>query len=230
MTAALMAQGATHAPAYGNIGILEAEALPAGHRTAERPPPGAAHDFRTDFSKHTVPYKEVFSGGPPKDGIPALHHPRFVRVEEADSWIKPQEPVILFESGGDARAYPIQILIWHEIVNDTVNGLPVLITFCPLCNTATAFERSAQGRVLGFGTTGRLRFSNLIMYDAQTESWWQQATGEAIAGDLSGSRLVRVPASLVSWSDFKASHPDGRVLSRDTGYARPYGRNPYPGY
>ncbi len=230
MAAALMVQGATHAQAYGNIGMQEAEALPEARRTAERPPPGAARQFRTDFSKHTVPYKEIVSGGPPKDGIPALHRPRFVRIEEADSWIHPREPVIVLEIGRDARAYPIQILIWHEIVNDTVGGRPVLITFCPLCNTAIAFERSVQGRVLGFGTTGRLRFSNLIMYDAQTESWWQQATGEAIAGDLSGSRLVRVPASLVSWSDFKASHPDGRVLSRDTGYARPYGRNPYPGY
>lgn len=230
MAAALMAQGATQAPAYGNMGMREAEALPVGHRTAERPPPGAAHDFRTDFSKHTVPYKEIVSGGPPKDGIPALRHPRFIQVQEADSWLKSREPVILLEIGPDARAYPIQIMTWHEIVNDTVGGTPVIVTFCPLCNTAISFERTVQGRALEFGTTGLLRFSNLVMYDAQTESWWQQATGEAIAGDLSAARLVRLPALLVSWGDFKASHPDGRVLSRDTGYARSYGRNPYPGY
>ncbi|RMF29303.1 MAG: DUF3179 domain-containing protein, partial [Chloroflexi bacterium] len=196
----------------------------------EEPPPGAARQFRTDFSKHSVPYDEILSGGPPKDGIPAIDAPQFVSVEEADAWLKPQEPVIFFQMGDDARAYPIQILIWHEIVNDVVGGVPVAITFCPLCNTAIAFERTLDGQVLDFGTTGMLRYSNLVMYDRQTESWWQQATGEAIAGEYTGRRLTFLPASIIAWADFKATYPQGQVLSRETGYSRDYGRNPYVGY
>jgi hypothetical protein len=129
----------------------------------EAPPEFATVEFKTDFRKHCVHYSEIFSGGPPKDGIPAIDAPRFVSVSQATSWLKPNEPVIFFQVGNDARAYPIQILIWHEIVNDTVGGVPVAVTFCPLCNTAIAFERTVNGRVLDFGTTGRLRFSNLIM-------------------------------------------------------------------
>jgi hypothetical protein len=196
----------------------------------EPPPAGAALQFTTDFRKHSVPYSEILSGGPPKDGIPAINDPKFVSVEEADEWLRPQEPVILLQIKNDARAYPLQILIWHEIVNDTVSGVPVIVTFCPLCNTAIAFKRTLDRQVLDFGTTGRLRYSNLVMYDRQTESWWQQATGEAIAGELTGRWLIPVPASIISWADFKEAHPDGKVLSRDTGYSRPYGRNPYVGY
>jgi len=150
----------------------------------ETPPEFATVEFKTDFRKHCVHYDEILSGGPPKDGIPALDAPRFVTVSEADAWLKPNEPVISFQIGSDARAYPIQMLIWHEIVNDTVGGVPVAVTFCPLCNTAIVFERTVSGRVLDFGTTGRLRFSNLLMYDRQTESWWQQAIGQAIIGQL----------------------------------------------
>jgi len=196
----------------------------------ESPPSGATSQFKTDFSKHSVPYSEILSGGPPKDGIPAIDHPKFVSVVEADAWLKPVEPVIFFQIGDDARAYPIQIFMWHEIVNDTVDSVPVVVTFCPLCNTAIAFERTVRGRVLDFGTTGRLRYSNLIMYDRETESWWQQATGEAIAGELTGTQLVFRPASIISWADFKAAQPDGKVLSRDTGFDRLYGENPYLGY
>ena len=196
----------------------------------EPPPAGAASEFTTDFSKHTLPYSEILSGGPPKDGIPAIDAPAFVTVAEADAWLAPNEPIIFFEANGDARAYPLQVFMWHEIVNDIVGDLPVTITFCPLCNTAIAFERTVAGRVLDFGTTGRLHYSNLIMYDRQTETWWQQATGEAIAGELTGTRLTFLPAAIVAWSDFKAAHPGGKVLSRETGYDRPYGRNPYAGY
>lgn len=196
----------------------------------ESPPSGAESQFSTDFSKHSVPYREILSGGPPKDGIPAIDEPQFVSVEEADAWLQPQEPVILIQIGDGSRAYPIQILMWHEIVNDTVGGVPVTVTFCPLCNTGVAFERAFQGQVLDFGTTGRLRYSNLIMYDRQTETWWQQATGEGIAGEFTGRQLTFVPASLISWADFKAAHPEGTVLSRETGYSRDYGRNPYTGY
>ncbi len=197
----------------------------------EPPPAGATIEFKTDFSKHSVSYRDILSGGPPKDGIPAIDNPRFVSVSDADEWLEDVEPIIFFQIGDDARAYPIQILMWHEIVNNTVSDVPVVITFCPLCNTAIAFERTAAGgQVLDFGTTGRLRYSNLIMYDRQTETWWQQATGEAIVGELTGTRLVFRPASIIAWADFKATYPTGKVLSRDTGFDRPYGENPYLGY
>ena len=196
----------------------------------EPPPSGAASEFSTDFSRHTVPYGEILSGGPPRDGIPAIDRPRFLSVEQADEWLRPMEPVVLVQAGQEARAYPLQVLMWHEIVNDTVGSLPLTVTFCPLCNTAIAFERRLDERVLDFGTTGRLRNSNLIMYDRQTESWWQQASGEAIAGALAGRRLAFYPAAIVSWETFRAAHPGGRVLSTDTGHNRPYGRNPYAGY
>ena len=196
----------------------------------ESPPRGAEREFTTDFSKHNVSFDEILSGGPPKDGIPSIDFPKFVSVDNANGWLKDREPVVFVEIDDDARAYPIQILIWHEIVNDTVGGKPLLISFCPLCNTAIAFERTVDGQVFDFRTTGRLRYSNLIMYDRQTETWWQQATGDAIAGELTGTQLVFYPASIISWANFKSQYPGGSVLSRETGFVRDYGRNPYTGY
>jgi hypothetical protein len=186
--------------------------------------------WRTDSSRHTVPLEEIVSGGPPKDGIPAIDRPRFVSTNQADDWLSPREPVVLVTESDEAKAYPLQILIWHEIVNDVVGGRPVAVTYCPLCNTALAFDRRLDGKLLDFGTTGRLRHSDLVMYDRQTESWWQQATGEGIVGQLAGKKLEPVSAPLVSWKTFKSSHPNGLVLSRDTGYDRPYGENPYSRY
>lgn len=195
----------------------------------EDPPPGSG-EFKTDFSRHIVPYSEVLHGGPPKDGIPAIDEPRFVRVAEADAWLEPQEPVIALRVDGQARAYPIQVVIWHELVNDTIGDTPVVVTFCPLCNTAIAFSRRVGERVHDFGATGRLRNSNLIMYDRQTETWWQQATGRAIAGTLVGKTLDFVAAEMIAWKAFRDAHPDGAVLSKQTGHARAYGKNPYAGY
>lgn len=126
--------------------------------------------WRTNFDKHRVPLAEIRSGGPPKDGIPPVDHPKFDGVVEANGWLKPVEPVIALTVGGQSRAYPLQILVWHEIVNDSVGGVPVTVTFCPLCYTAIAFDRRAANRVLDFGTTGNLRKSDLVMYDRQTES------------------------------------------------------------
>jgi hypothetical protein len=186
--------------------------------------------WRTDFSRHSVPLTEVRSGGPGKDGIPALDRPELVSVAAADAWLEGREPVIELELAGEARAYPLQILIWHEIVNDEVGGTPVAVTFCPLCNTTIVFDRRLDGLLLEFGTTGNLRNADLVMYDRQTESWWQQFGGEAIVGELTGSRLERMPAQIVSWSDFAERHPNGKVLSRNTGFERPYGQNPYSGY
>jgi hypothetical protein len=196
----------------------------------EPPPAGAESEFDTDFSRHTVPYSEILSGGPPKDGIPSIDDPQFVSIEEADEWLEPLEPVLRVEVDDVAKAYPIQILMWHEIVNDTVNGLPLVVTFCPLCNTGIVFERTIDGEPVEFGTTGRLRFSNLIMYDRTTETWWQQGNGEAIAGDLAGEELAFYPADMIAWETFKEAHPEGQVLSRETGFSRSYGENPYAGY
>jgi hypothetical protein len=197
----------------------------------EEPPPAKAQsEFTTDFSKHSVPYGEILSGGPPKDGIPSIDAPKLISVSEANDWLNDREPVVFVQVNDDARAYPIQILMWHEIVNDVVAGEPLMISFCPLCNTAIAFRRTYGDQVLVFGTTGRLRYSNLIMYDRQTETWWQQATEDAIAGKYTGAQLEFYPASMISWKDFRTLYPDGKVLSRDTGYPRDYGRNPYFGY
>ena len=185
--------------------------------------------WKTDFARHTVPLREFQSGGPGKDGIPALDRPRFLRTAEV-RFLRPQEPVVALTLADRARAYPLQILVWHEIVNDVVGGVPVAVTFCPLCNTAIAFDRRVNGRTLSFGTTGNLRNSDLVMYDRQTESWWQQFGGEGVVGRYAGTRLRMLPARIVAWRRFRSEHPDGLVLSRDTGYSRPYGEDPYAGY
>ncbi len=187
-------------------------------------------EFKTDFDKHTVSFDEIVSGGPPKDGIPAIDRPKFIGVQEADRWIDDREPVVLVELDGVAKAYPLQILIQHEIVNDVVGQTPVTVTYCPLCNTAISFDRRFDGLLLDFGTTGRLRHSDLIMYDRQTETWWQQAIGEGIVGEYAGRRLTFIPSPLISWSTFKENYPNGKVLSRDTGFRRNYGKNPYQFY
>lgn len=184
----------------------------------------------TDFSKRTVELAEIESGGPPKDGIPAIDRPRFVSPVSARTWLHPDEPVIAVKLGGDARAYPLQILMFHEIVNDRLGETPVAVTFCPLCNASMVFERRVAGRVLDFGTTGRLRLSDLVMYDRQTQSWWQQFTGSGIVGHYAGAMLTLLPSQITSFREFQAAFPQGRILSRDTGFERPYGRNPYRGY
>jgi len=186
--------------------------------------------WETDFSRRSVPYSEIFSGGVPRDGIPPIDDPKFVTVEEADNWLEEKEPVIALEIDGAAKAYPLQILTWHEIVNDTLAGVPVAATFCPLCNSAIAFDRRLDGEVYDFGVSGNLRNSDLIMWDRQTQSWWQQLTGEAIVGELTGAQLDILPAALVAWQDFKTTYPDAQVLSRDTGHSRNYGANPYVSY
>ncbi|MFQ5746918.1 MAG: DUF3179 domain-containing protein [Gemmatimonadota bacterium] len=189
--------------------------------------------WRTDFTRASVPLAEVVSGGPSKDGIPAIDRPRFEGVDAADRWLGKRDPVVVIEADGRVKAYPLGILIWHEIVNDQVGDLPVAVTFCPLCNTALAFDRRLDGRVLDFGTTGRLRHSDLVMYDRQTETWWQQAVGEAIIGELTGARLTLLAANTLAWSEVKRLYPGARVLSRDTGFPRlrsRYGHNPYVGY
>ena len=186
--------------------------------------------WETDFDKHTVPLSEFQSGGPGRDGIPPVDEPKPVGQEQAEEFLDDKEPVLVAEAGGDARAYPVQILIWHEIVNDDLAGRPIAVTYCPLCNSSLVFDRRVEGETLTFGTTGNLRNSDLVMWDRQTESWWQQLTGEAVVGALTGTKLEALPSQTLSWSDFKERYPDGDVLSRDTGHDRDYGANPYEGY
>jgi len=190
--------------------------------------PGA---WETNFCLHSIDYNEILSGGPPRDGIPPIDNPTFENVATADEWIDDREPVIAFILDNDERAYPLQVLTWHEIVNDEVNNIPVVITFCPLCNTGLVFERpTIANEILTFGTSGNLRYSDFVMWDRQTETWWQQFIGEAIVGDLTGTKLTFLPSTIIAWGDFKVKYPNGQVLSKDTGYNRDYGRNPYAGY
>ncbi len=184
----------------------------------------------TDFSLHTIDYAEIFSGGVGRDGIPPIDNPKFEPVAEANGWLAPLEPVIALELDGAAKAYPLQILTRHEIVNDEIGGVPVAVTFCPLCNSAIVFDRRLNGVVHDFGVSGNLRNSDLIMWDRQTQSWWQQLTGEGIVGTLAGERLTFLPAQLVAWETYAEAYPRTEVLSRDTGFNIRYGTNSYVGY
>ncbi len=185
--------------------------------------------WRTDFSKTSIPFKEILSGGPPRDGIPSIDNPIFNPASKI-STVGEREPVILLQIGEDIRAYPLQILTWHEIVNDMVGGVPVAVTYCPLCNASIVFDRRVGGQVLEFGTTGKLRNSDLVMYDRSTDSWWQQFTGEAIVGEMTGATLKFIASRIVSFGEFAASYPEAMVLIPNNPEIRDYGRNPYAGY
>lgn len=184
----------------------------------------------TDFSQKSIDFKEVISGGPGKDGIPAVLHPKFDRVAD-EKKIGVNEPVMTVEISGQVpRAYPIRYLMWHEIVNDVIGDVPIAVTFCPLCNSGITFDRRLKdGRTLTMGVTGKLRYSDMIMYDHETESWWQQFIGVGIVGDLTGVVLRTVPSWTESWGDFKKRNPDAIVM-RAPNTSRPYGSNPYVGY
>lgn len=183
----------------------------------------------TDFSIKSVDLNEIRSGGPGRDGIPAVDSPAFLPVSAEDR-IGDREPVMTLELDGETpRAYPIRYLMWHEIVNDVVGGLPVTVTFCPLCNSGVIFDGRLDDRVFTFGVSGNLRNSDMVMYDCQTESWWQQFTGEAIVGEMTGKVLTRLPGWMESWAEFKARNPEGLVMD-EPDYPRNYGANPYTGY
>ncbi len=185
----------------------------------------------TDFDTTSVTdWTEIMSGGPPKDGIPAISDPSFIAVSE-ETRLADREPVIALEIAGEVpRAYPVRYLMWHEIVNDTVGGIPVAVTFCPLCNSGITFDRRTPAGVLSFGVSGKLRFSDMVMYDRETESWWQQAIGEAIVGELTGTELDTLPSWMESWAEFRDRNPDGAVMDQPTGHRRAYGQNPYVRY
>ncbi|WP_421724594.1 DUF3179 domain-containing protein [Bauldia sp.] len=186
--------------------------------------------WQTDFTKTTINFDEILSGGPPRDGIPSIDAPKFVAVGSDEVDLVDREPVISLEVNGEAKAYPLRVMMWHEIANDSIGGMPVTVTYCPLCNAAIVFDATVEGQTLEFGTTGKLRNSDLVMYDRSTESWWQQFSGEAIAGDFVGSELKMLPSRLDSWGRFKAEHPEGQVLVPNNEQMRAYWRNPYTSY
>jgi hypothetical protein len=193
--------------------------------------PSALRNFEDPaFPPPVIDPEQIISGGPPPDGIPPLDSPEFLPVSDVD-WLQDQEPVVVLEIDGDARAYPVQILMWHEIVNDTVGGVPVSVTYCPLCNSAVSYRRVINGVETTFGTSGRLFASALVMYDRATESLWTHFDGRGVVGMLAGYRLEHVPSPLISWAEFRESFPDGVVLDKfRTGFVRRYGDNPYVGY
>ena len=185
---------------------------------------------QTNFENNSVDsWLEIMSGGPPKDGIPAIDDPQFIEVAQEDA-IGDREPVITVEIDGERpRAYPIRYLTWHEIVNDQIGDVPVAVTFCPLCNSGITFDRRVAGQVLSFGVSGKLRNSDMVMYDRQTESWWQQAIGRGIVGELNGVKLTQLPTWMESWAEYKSRNPEGLVMATPA-FRRAYGANPYQGY
>lgn len=246
--------------------------------------PHQAQRIGVNFNKAIIPTEDILSGGPPPNGIPALgfagdwrnaaaatNAPSFIVQEEAAEWLEANEPVIAMHINGEAKAYPLQILTFHEIINDTVGGAPVIVTYCPLCNSALAFDRrmplSAEQRTalraenpdisttaldeafieryhfqsvddpevtagleVTFGVSGMLYNSNMLMFDSASSTLWSQLIGQAVVGQLAGTELLRYPAQILSFADFRAAYPEALVLSKDTGFRRHYGRNPYVGY
>ncbi|MEL4304585.1 DUF3179 domain-containing protein [Methanococcoides sp. LMO-2] len=180
--------------------------------------------------KYIVDPNDIVSGGPPMDGIPSIDNPEYVTVEEADRWIEDNELVLALIHNETKKVYPLQIIVWHEIVNDHINGEPILITYCPLCGSGIAYERTINGEEVEFGTSGKLYNSNLVMYDRKTNSYWTQIGGQAIVGELTGMELEAISIETVVWRDWKVAHPDSEVLSQNTGFSRPYGNDPYGNY
>ena len=185
--------------------------------------------METNGIKHNIPLDKIKGGGPPKDGIPSIDNPVFANVPDSQ-FMSDSDTVIGLEINGETKAYPIFILVWHEIINDKVGGIPVAVTYCPLCYTNQVFERLIDGQEVEFGTSGKLYNSNLLMYDRLTESYWSQALGIAVKGELTGYELNLIPFDVITWGDWKKLHPDTVVLTTDTGYIRSYATDPYGNY
>lgn len=221
------------APTISSEGVLPPEA---------REPQSGLESRQTimisDGVKHSVPLEEIISGGPPPDGIPSIDQPKFISTAEADRWLADTEPGLAFSRGQTQRFYPYQIIVWHEIVNDTVPALSgiegeserILVTYCPLCLTGFVFDPLVRGERVEFGTSGKLWKSNLVMYDRKTDSLWPQVLGEAVVGEMTGAKLRLLESDQMRYGEWKKRFPSGQVLSRDTGAARFYGSNPYGDY
>jgi hypothetical protein len=214
---------------YPDRAVRQLNLMAAERRPVEPSAMPPRHLDEEAFPVSLVERTRIVSGGPPPDGIPAIDEPTFERVGDVD-WLSDDEAVLALDFAGVARAYPVRVMTWHEIVNDEVAGVPVAVTYCPLCNSAVAFERRLEGRTFDFGTSGALYLSALVMYDRQTETLWTHFDGRAVVGTLAGAELERLPIATVSWQEFREANPDADVLSRDTGHDRPYGRNRYVGY
>jgi hypothetical protein len=185
----------------------------------------------SEEERSIVPPEQIVSGGPPADGIPSIDEPKFVQVQRAEEFLENSDLIVGLNINGDIRAYPLQILVWHEIVNDKIGGIPVAVTYCPLCFTNQVFNRTMNdGQILEFGTSGKLYNSNLVMYDRTTKSLWSQAMAQGIVGKLAGVKLERIPFDVAYWKEWKQLYPDSKVLYTDTGSARPYGADPYGDY
>lgn len=185
----------------------------------------------TDFCNTTVPISEIISGGPPPDGIPPIDNPNFESIESASAWLQPQSPVLVFAHNGIARAYPLAIMTRHEIVNDEIDGLPIAVTYCPLCNSGIVFERRIEDVTIRLGVSGLLRNSDMVMWDDVSQTWWQQFTGEGIVGEYAGETLTMLSSAMVGFGAFVEQYPEGEVLTRESGYGtNRYGSNPYFGY
>ncbi len=183
-----------------------------------------------DFSRHSIPLDEILSGGPEKDGIPAIMQPKFLSAKEAGRELKDADRVLGVVRNGVAKAYPIKILNWHEIVNDRIGKQAVVVTFCPLCGTGMVFDGTVAGKPMTFGVSGLLYQSDMLLYDHRTESLWSQIKQEAVTGELTGTRLRLLSSTHTTWKQWRNRHPDTLVLSRDTGHRRDYDRDPYMGY
>lgn len=180
--------------------------------------------------KSIVPLDQIVGGGPPKDGIPSIDNPKFVSVGEAESFLSGTDPGVAVSINSMDRFYPFQILVWHEIVNDTFGSQRVLVSYCPLCSTAIVFDPVVEGERVEFGTSGKLYESNLVMYDRKTNSYWSQILGQAIAGALAGQTLSILPSDITTFGEWKKKFFEGQVLSKDTGATRFYGVDPYGDY
>lgn len=193
---------------------------------------GTLEEYKKDGQlKSKIDTSQILSGGPPKDGIPSIDKPKFWTIDEANKFLKDDDIVLGLEFEGEAKAYPLRILNWHEIVNDSVNDKPVLVTYCPLCYTGIAFKREISGVPVEFGVSGKLYNNNLLMYNrGEEESLWSQQLGEAVVGPLTGTKLTQIIIDTVAWSDWKTKHPNTKVLSTDTGAFRDYDTNPYGDY
>ena len=182
-----------------------------------------------DLSNAVIPQEDILSGGPPRDGIPSIDQPKFIEPDGAD-YMKDDDEVISVTLGGETRAYPLRILVWHEVVNDELGGQPIAVTYCPLCGTAVVFSRTVGDRTLELGVSGLLFQSDVLLYDRQTESLWSQLEMASVAGPLVNSTLTWLPSQQLSWSAWLEKYPESKVLSTETGFGRNYLGNAYANY
>jgi hypothetical protein len=210
--------------------LLAASHWAAGIVAAQQAGPAVSADEEKFFS---LLRENVASGGPPKDGIPAIEKPQYTSAAEADRWLAPDDVIFGVDHAGLLAAYPQRILVWHEIANETLGGERISITYCPLTGTAIGYKGKVTPETFStFGVSGKLVNSNLIMYDRATDSQWPQILGKAIDGSARGTRLDEFPIVWTTWEKWKKKHPETKVLSQRTGFLRNYGRSgdPYGSY